>query len=534
MLLKSIVEISERLPGVGLESRMLGSLVKLYPEASKEKYTTAAILFSAVFAIFLFIILIPFEPDFVLFSALVLVAGLLAFLFVLALPSFELRRRTKLMEAEMPFVLRTIGMLRNMKISFIKCLQMAADEETEISAALKEIVRDVSMGITLEKSFARFASLFSSYTIKRALSQMLSAYEVGTSGAEMRRIGDELLSVQQHELRESASKNAIFGMLFIMSAAILPTFFMIYVMLGGYGVGGAFDRFTIFLAMFLVFPAISALILIVSKATVPYSPLMPKASVLDAGVMACAALFVITFLLEDEALRLVAAFAAVVLLLWRTYENYKKESRAEEIEHYLPDAVFSVAALPKSAKMEKIFEMIAQGGYGALSEEALTAKRQLASNIGSDRVLEDLWRRNNSPALKKVCVMLRHAYDTNSIDQLHSIAEDLLKNFEIRRERAALMSMQKYTMMFGAVIIPFILKIALSLVGSLTGFFAENNAAVGETISHISSIIPTYLVMYALISSFYIADIEGKKSRSALYFLLLSAASILVFMFFSI
>lgn len=533
MLLKSIVEISESLPGVGLESRMLDPLVKLYPEASKEKYAGAVLLFSAVFAIFSFIILIPFQLDLMLFLALILVAGLSAFLFFLALPSLELRRRTKLMEAEMPFVLRTIGMLRNMKISFIKCLQMAADEGTEISAALKEIVRDVNMGITLEKSFARFASLFSSYTIKRALSQILSAYEVGTSGTEMRRIGDELLSVQQHELRESASKNAIFGMLFIMSAAILPTFFVIYVMLGGYGVGGVFDRFTIFLALLLLFPAISALILIISKATVPYSPLMPKTSVLDAGVMACAGLFVISFLMEDEAIRLIVAFAAVALLLWRTYENYKKESRTEEIERYLPDAVFSVAALPKSAKMEKIFDVIAQGGYKALSEEALTAKRQLASNIGSDSVLEDLWERNNSPALKKVCVMLRHAYDTNSIDQLHSIAEDLLKNFEIRRERAALMSMQKYTIMFGALIIPFILKIALSLVGSLTGFFAENNTAVGEIISYVFSIIPAYLIMYSLISSFYIADIEGKKSRSALYFLLLSAISILVFIFFS-
>lgn len=533
MLLKRLVELSESLPGIGLESRMLDSLAKLYPNADRGKYISASILISFLPAFLCMLFPAFFQADVFFVLVSFLAAWLLALGFFLALPSFEVRRRTKLMEAEMPFVLRTIGMLRNMKISFVKCLQMAADEETEISSELKAIVRDINMGMTLDKSLARFSSLFSSYTIKRALSQILSAYEVGSSGIEMRRIGDELLAVQQHELKESASKNAIFGMLFIMTAAVLPTFFLIYVLLGGYGVGGILDRFAIFLAMLLVFPTVSALILLVSKATVPYSPLMPKTSVLDSGVLAGALLFIVSFMIENDTARLVAAAGAITLILLRIYDNHKKERRTEEIEQYLPDAVFSVVALPKSAKMEKIFDMIAQGDYKALSEEALTAKRQLAGNISVDRVLEDLWKRNNSPALRKVCIMLKHAYDTNSLDQLHSIAEDLLKNLEIKRERAALMSMQKYTIMFGAFIIPFILKIAISLVNSLAGFFAAGGAAVTDLLSYILSLIPAYLVIYALISSFYIADIEGKKSRSAVYFLLLSTVSILIFMFFS-
>ncbi len=176
MLLKSVVELSYSLPPVELESKMLEPLPKLYPDAEKGRYVAAAILLSALFAFLCLFVFLSFGLD--IFSLLIstIVAALLAFLFFLAFPSFELRRKTKIMEAEMPFVLRTIGMLRNMKINFIRCLEMAADEETEISAELKAIVRDIGMGITLEKSLAKFASLFCSYTIKSALSQILSAY----------------------------------------------------------------------------------------------------------------------------------------------------------------------------------------------------------------------------------------------------------------------------------------------------------------------------------------------------------------------
>jgi len=537
MLLKSIVDFSENMPELELQSNMLDALPKLYPDANKYKYAMASFAFGLFFGFLALLLLLILEIDILNGIFASLVVTLLAFLFFLALPSFELRRKTKVMEAEMPFVLRTIGMLRNMKINFMKCMEMAAEEDSEISGELKTIVNQVNSGITLEKALARFASFFSSYTIKRALSQILSAYELGSSGIEMRRIGDELLAVQQHELKESASKNAIFGMVFIMATAILPTFFLIYILLGNFGVGGgavggAFDKFTIAAVLLLVFPTISALLLLMSKATVPYSPLMPKGSVLDGGVLIGALLFVFSFLIEDEFFRYLIMAISIVIILWRIYTTYKIEKKLEEIEQYLPDALFSIATLPKSAKMEKIFDIIAQGGYKSLSEEALIAKRQLTTNINSDKVLEDLWRRNNSPALKKVCVMLKHAYDTNSIDQMHSIAEDILKNFEIRRDRAALMSMQKYTIMFGAVIIPFILKIALSLIGNLSDFLAANSSAVGETISYVISLIPPYLVIYSLISAFYIADIEAKKSRAAIYFLLLSFASIAIFNFF--
>jgi hypothetical protein len=284
--------------------------------------------------------------------------------------------------------------------------------------------------------------------------------------------------------------------------------------------------------LLLVFPALSVLLLFISKATMPYTPLSAKTNVLDMRVLAAAILFVAAFLIEDQIIRIAGLVLGAAAILYVIYDGYKKEKRSEEIEQYLPDALFSVSALPKSTKLEKIFDVIAAGGYGALSQEAAKAKRQISMNVKVDLVLDDLWRRNNSPALKKVCTMLKHAYNTNSLDQLHFIAEDLLKNFEIKRERATLMSMQKYTVLFGGLIIPMILKIAIALIGNLIQFFADSSAAA-DMVNYIISLIPAYLVVYSLIAAFYVADIEGRKSSAAIYFLLLVAASMAVFNFIS-
>jgi len=526
-ILETIVNNLYLFPEVDIKSKLSKKLLVIYPEADERRYIGACLIISLILSILLFILslLLLEEMSLLIFP----VSFLLFFLFLLALPTFELSRRSKIIEVEMPFMLRTVGMLINMKIPFTKALAIVSEENNEIGKEMRRIVRDVNSGVTIEKAFARFAVSFDSQPVKRAISQLLSAYEIGGAGNEMKRIGDELLAMQQHSLKEHASKSAIFGMLFIMTVAILPTFFLVYVLLGKFGVGGAISEFGIAITLLLVFPAISVFLLLLSKASVPHSPFSQGQSVLDVTVAAPAFLFLFAFLFLEGDLRLFIVVIATAMMLFVVYKSYIKEKRTEEIEQYLPDALFTISALPKSAKMEKIFETIENGGYGALSEEAGKSKRQLLMNVRTDVVLEDLWKRNDSQALKRASTMLKHVFDTNAFSQMHSIAEDLLKNFEIKRERASLMSMQKYTILFGGILIPIILKMALSLISGMVEFFGDPTAP--QLISYTVSIIPAYLVMYSLISAFYVADIEGRKSRVAIYFLLLAVVSILLFTF---
>jgi len=524
-LLEFLVENSGRFPEVGLKSRILAPLKRLYPDADEHRYAGEALTISLAFSVIVFLSMIFGSPDSAVLAFLFSFA--LVFGFLLALPGFELKRKAAIIEAEMPFALRTVGLLIDMKIPFTKALSLVAEEDTETAREFRKIVNDINHGITVEKAFSRFAVSFNSFPIKRAVSQLLSVYEVGGRGTEIKRIGDELLAVQQHQMKEQSSKSAIFGMLFIMTSAILPTFFLVYAILGEFGVGESISEAGMAIAMLLVFPAISILLLLVSRASVPFSPLSSNKNVVDAMVLLPAVLFVFSFLFLGEGLRIFGIIIGSAIMLWALYRSYRAEKRTEEIEQYLPDALFTVSALPKSVKLEKIFDTIEHAGYGALSEEAGKSKRQLAMNVKTDNVMEDLWMRNDSPALKKAATMLKHVFDTNSFSQLHGIAEDILKVFEIKRERAQLMSMQKYTILFGGFLIPMILKIALSLIGSLVEFFEDPNAP--ELIAYASSLIPAYLVIYAVISAFYIADIEGRRSMAAVYFLIIVTVSLLTF-----
>jgi hypothetical protein len=108
---------------------------------------------------------------------------------------------------------------------------------------------------------------------------------------------------------------------------------------------------------------------------------------------------------------------------------------------------------------------------------------------------------------------------------MNLLAEDIMQFSEIKREKAAMMSMQKYTLLFGAVLIPLILKITLNLLNNLVGFFNGNQALLLFSFS----LVPAYLGVYAFLSATYISEIEGKRSSMPTYFLISAVISLLAF-----
>jgi len=167
-----------------------------------------------------------------------------------------------------------------------------------------------------------------------------------------------------------------------------------------------------------------------------------------------------------------------------------------------------------------------------------------------------LGSRNKSPMLSRACAMLRHVFATNSFSQLNKLGEDMLQFVEVRRERAGLLSMQKYTLVFGGLLVPLILKITLNLLQSMAEFFVDGASAgatgaseaigsVGSAVSGASagtapqldfafSLVPAYIIIYALLSSFYIGNIDERRSQSALYFLAIVVIGLATFYFLNI
>lgn len=523
-MLERMTEFCSYFPSVEIHGRFVKDLQRLRLGLEPGRYTGMALFVSFFLAIFCFVVFV-FWQGALLAIPLALLSFALVFGFFLLLPGMELKKRTAEIETEMPFFLRTVGLFIELGVPFQRALELASEEDGALPKEMEKSLGEVREGMGLQKALSSFAASYDSLVVKRAVSQLLSAYEVGSSGGELKRIADELLSVQRHGLKEYAAKSAMFGLMFIMSSAILPTFFLIYAVLGRVAMGAAVSDAQIAIALLVVFPMVSVLIAMLSRAMMPRSA-FSEASGFDARLLLPGVVFIGGFLLVPN-LQLPVLAVGMLAGAYFFYASHSEEKRMEDIERQLPDALFSVSGMPRATRPERIFEIIEKGGHGALSDEAAKSRSQLAMNLKVDAVLDDLWKRNPSAMMRRVCLMMRQMMRTNSLDRLSALGEDIIATFQIKRERSQMLALQKYTLVFGALLIPLILRMTLYLLQSMNGLFQDD--AMAGTLSFAASIVPPYLVIYAIICSAVIADAEGKKSSAALYFLGLTAMSLAAF-----
>ena len=89
--------------------------------------------------------------------------------------------------------------------------------------------------------------------------------------------------------------------------------------------------------------------------------------------------------------------------------------------------------------------------------------------------------------------------------------------------------MQKYTLVFGALILPLVLGNSLSLISGIS----TSLGGMGGIIETAGSVIPAYLIIYSFLASSFIGETESSASSGMLYFAGLSLASTIIFYLFS-
>jgi hypothetical protein len=299
-------------------------------------------------------------------------------------------------------------------------------------------------------------------------------------------ISDELLLIQKHQIKESSSRFSLFGILFIVFSALAPTFFLVYFALGGSLLSQSIPESLFVAGMLVLFPALSILVLMVAKSS--------------SGPKESAPAFVLN-----------------------PIRFFQEQSRKEEMEKLLPDALIALAATPAGSSTESTFASLAKGGYGPLSEEFKISFKQLRSKISLEKVLVDMAKRNPSILVKRACYLLNYIFSTNHLASAARLAEDLLIQLELKRERAAALAIHKYTLFFGAILVPTILSLSISICGQLSQFTGGSNTVL------IYPVIYVYLFVYAAMVSYFAADSEGKPSLLVVYFPLLFAVSLITF-----
>lgn len=529
-LIDVLVGVAAGFPSIGLRSDAERFLKKLYENANPEGYVSLSFLLAFIVAAVAGIFgLLLLPTDLLIALAILLFLFAFVFLFLLKLPELEWRRKVAEMEAELPLLLRMVGVLVNLGIPFTTALKSVAREKSQLALEINMVAHDIDLGYSVQKALLSLASRMETPAFKRAVSQMVTVYEHGGSGDEIKRIGDELLAIQQARLAESASRSTLFGLLFIVSSAILPTFFLVFAAAGRFAFSLNLSEETVALAFLLFFPLLNFLLFLLLRAQLPVMIFQRKEEKMDFIVLLFPLIFLVSFFIPYETIRLGVIAGGIALGTYLFYARHKEERRVEEMENLLPDALFAASGLPKGTGLDKIFEFVEKGGFGPISEEAGIAVKQIKARVKPGAVLESVAKRSGSEAVCRVVEMISHAYETGSdlSTRLHEMGEDLLRLCEIKRARANALAMQKYTLLFGAFLIPMILAMAIGLSNSMASV-----SGTGSNSGMLGFVVPVYLIIYAVFAAYYAAECDGKRSLLLGYFMLMACSSLIVFYLF--
>ncbi|MBI2079203.1 type II secretion system F family protein [Candidatus Micrarchaeota archaeon] len=511
-MIDTLVDLSLPLPKLPLTSPSLRYLTLLSKKSDSQKYLSLVFVLSLSISL---IFIIAFQTFSI--PVFLIIFSILSGLFLL-FPKFQYLKILSEMEAELPFYLKDLSVLLEMGIPFEAALKHAASENP-FSKKFIESVSDSSSSI--QKSLSNFAIKSESTLIKRGVSQIISVYEHGTGADFLSKTADDILAIQRHSNRLASSRAAVLGLIYTVFSTITPTFFIIYLSLNEILFHSNLDTFSIISIMLVVFPLINLLIVLSSFSLIPRSTFSKEFHIDLSSVLLVVLLSLILFLVPD--LFSYALIPILGLFIYKHFVSSRGETKIVEIENKLPDALLSLSTLPKGASPEKCLYTIEHADYGELSKEIAVSLNQLKSNISIENVLLDFSKRNNSKIISRFCFLLLYCFNTGSINQASNLANDLLKFFEVIRERSQLFSMQRYTLILGSIIIPLIILLSLSITSTI-----PLSSSVFDK-SFLINLVLGYLIIYSFVSSMFLSYIEGDGSKNLTNLTMLLGLSLITF-----
>ncbi|MDD5163766.1 MAG: hypothetical protein PHD95_06205 [Candidatus ainarchaeum sp.] len=195
------------------------------------------------------------------------------------IPAVKEKKRVALIERDLPFALLSISMDLDLNIAFEKCVFNAAKNELATAPEFKKIFFDVKeKGMSMQEALVGFAKRNKGTAVKRAVLQLGSIYEHGSSrdiagsiksSEAVRRIALELLAKQRSESKAFSGKLVVFSLLFIAVSAIVPALFQSFIIVGSMILEISFTPMQVFLAIVVGFPLADLLVLFYIRAKTP-------------------------------------------------------------------------------------------------------------------------------------------------------------------------------------------------------------------------------------------------------------------------
>ncbi len=240
------------------------NLVQASLSVTAKEYLSFSLLSSLVSGLSAFFALLFLGTPPAQSFALSLLFFALLFLCLFKLPAVLKKRRAEVIERDLAIALRAIAVDISLNTPFEKALRnVASSRYEELSRETSRALRDVeSSGLSVPDALRQMASRVDSLVVKRACMQLCFTYEHGLKGEGLRKLADELASLQKAKSRQYSAQLSLFGLLFITLSCIVPALFSAYVVVGSAFLELSFTPSDVFFAYVLVFPALDSLVLL--------------------------------------------------------------------------------------------------------------------------------------------------------------------------------------------------------------------------------------------------------------------------------
>ena len=534
----------------------------LLDQITPEAYLRGSFLFSFITSLFISIITLLLTHNIGYTLIIFLLGFALTYLFFIRYPSLLKRRRAEQIESDLPMALRALAIQLDIKMPFEQAIKHVGESNYYISPEFSRVYREIKSGVSVQQALTDLAERIDSQIVKRVVNQMILVYETGGSGEVLKRIANELSDIQFNKLKEYEAKMSFASLIYIATSALIPTFFQMFTVIGGFMLPINITPAHIWLFYLIVFPIINLIVVLYIKSSSPsvarvrltdfkkeqqqinnllqtWNPPYTLDSLIKISIGVSIILGLIFLMLGlftgNTLFYFLFGFSLMIPVIVYFYLGYLVSNRTSEIERSLPDALFQ-AASSKRLNLEKIIRDISKRDYGPLSEEFAMVERQIKAGTNIEDALTDLVERNNSVLLERTVSLLIYGYRSGAAmgRALRETAEDIFSLFSLVRERKAVLSIQKYTILIGGgILVPMILGIVVQVVSGLNmSGIAEYFKSGTDTESLLDTVrwaIPGYLLVYSALSSYLIASQEGDNRKAIVYFVFMALISILLF-----
>ncbi|MFH0922461.1 MAG: type II secretion system F family protein, partial [Candidatus Micrarchaeota archaeon] len=200
-----------------------------------------------------------------------LIAFALSFFYLLNLPASLKRKRAEEIERDLPIALRAMHIDLVLQTPFEKALRNAGESGLgDLSKEFRKINSEIEVGgSSVRDALIACSGRVASIHFKRAVSQLVFAYEHGAAGEGLRKTADELIELQKLRSKEFSAKMSFLGLVFITLSTIVPALFGAYAIVGSVFLALTFSPEHILFAFVILFPLVDAFILYYIRSKTP-------------------------------------------------------------------------------------------------------------------------------------------------------------------------------------------------------------------------------------------------------------------------